>query len=172
MLTLLVIKWPPLPTKLVQKLRYSQAMEFTGRATTVQSTVCIVSTATYGANTWVLCCVLLSLCACAVAQLKGALQFSPVDSFAMILRKIAAQDFASEKLPRHSAMWRQIKSLLQSPAGHRSLCSALHRELFKPTLGEGQVSVSSRLWLQFHIVRELVRRWSVLGIWHMWTLCR
>ena len=44
-----------------------------------------------------------------------ASQFSPVESFITVLRKLAAEDFASENPPRRSAIRRQIKSLLKLP---------------------------------------------------------
>ena len=50
----------------------------------------------------------------AMAEAKEASEFSPVESFTTILRKLAAEDFASKKLLRHYAIQRQIESL---PAG-------------------------------------------------------
>ena len=66
---------------------------------------------------------------CAMAQSKESSEFLPTESFTTILRKLVAEDFASEKLPRHSAIRRQIECLLQSPGELKSLCSALHKEL-------------------------------------------
>ena len=54
------------------------------------------------------------------ARSREALEFSPVESFITVLRKLAAEDFATENLPRRSAIRRQIKSFLQLPTEHKS----------------------------------------------------
>ena len=88
-----------------------------------------------------------------------------MESFTTILHKLVAEDFASEKLPRHSAIQRQIESLLQSPAELKTLCSALHKEL-SPLIsslpsGKGRYRFQVELWPQFHVfrVREVPRIW-------------
>ena len=63
----------------------------------------------------------------------------------MILSKMAAEDLSSENLPRHSAISRQIESLLQSPAEHTSCVQPCNRKYFKPTFREGQASVCSKI---------------------------
>ena len=100
---------------------------------------------------------------CAMAQSKEALEFSPVKSFETTLCKIAAEDFASEKQLRNYAIQRQIKSLLQSPAELKSLCSALHKELSpfisNLPLGKGRHQLQVKLWhnsMYFEYERFLV----------------
>ena len=101
-----------------------------------------------------------------MAQSKEVSDFSPVESFSTLLRKLATQDFASKKLPRHSVIRRRIKSLLQSPAELQSLCSALHHDLTPiisrlPSEKGRHHRFQVELWPQFHLfrVREVPRIW-------------
>ena len=75
----------------------------------VRSTVRIVSMATYGTNARVsdIVCLCRRVHYGSVEGSVGVL----VESFTTILRKLAAEDFASEKLLRHYAIRRQIESL-------------------------------------------------------------
>ena len=50
-------------------------------------------------------------------SLSTAEDFSPLDSFTSILRKLATKEFASEILPRHRVIRQQIEALLQSTDG-------------------------------------------------------
>ena len=101
-----------------------------------------------------------------MAQSKEVSDFSSVESFSTSLRKLATQDFASEKLPRHSVIRRQIESLLQSPAELQSLCSALHHDL-TPIISRLHSEKGRHhrfqveLWPQFDLfrVREVPRIW-------------
>ena len=52
---------------------------------------------------------------CSMAQSKEGTAFSPLVSLATVLRKLSTKEFASERELRHSAIRRQIESLLQSP---------------------------------------------------------
>ena len=63
-------------------------------------------------------------------SLSAAEDFSPLDSFASILRKLATKEFASEILPRHRAIRQQIETLLQSTAELQSLCAVLHNKIY------------------------------------------
>ena len=78
-----------------------------------------------------------------------------MESFTTILRKLAAEEFASEKLLRQCAIRRQIESLLQSPAELKSLCSALHKELSllisSLPSGKGRHQFQVKLWPQFQV---------------------
>ena len=49
--------------------------------------------------------------ACGMAQSKEKTAFSPLESLATVLRKLSAKEFASERVLRHSAIWRQIQSI-------------------------------------------------------------
>ena len=49
--------------------------------------------------------------ACGMAQSKEEMAFSPLESLATVLRKLSAKEFASERVLRHSAIWRQIQSV-------------------------------------------------------------
>ena len=60
-------------------------------------------------------------------SLSTAEDFSPLDLFTSILRKLATKEFASEILPRHRVIRQQIEALLQSTAELHSLCAVLHR---------------------------------------------
>ena len=131
----------------------------------VSSTVRIVSMTTYGTNARVSDVVRFCPRRVRMAQSKEASEFSPVESFTTILRKLAAEDFASEKLLCHYAIRRQIESLLQSPVELKSLCSALHKEL-SPLVsslpsGKGRHQFQVKLWPQFHVfrIREVPRIW-------------
>ena len=67
---------------------------------------------------------------CTMAQSKEALDFLPVELFTTILHKLATHEFASETLSCHSAIRRQIESLLQSPAELQSLSIVFKSSLF------------------------------------------
>ena len=104
--------------------------------------------------------------ACGMAQSKEGTTFSPLESLATILRKLSAKEFASERVLRHSAIRRQIQSLLQSPAELQSLSSALHEDLLPlisslPSQKGRQQSFQVQLWPKFHVfrVREVPRIW-------------
>ena len=58
------------------------------------------------------------------------LDSSYVESFIAILRKLAIKEFASEKIPRHSVIRKQIESLVTSRSDIETLCSALHKDPF------------------------------------------
>ena len=89
------------------------------------------------------------LATCSMAQSRKALQFSTVELLIMVLRKLAAEDFASENLPHHSAIWRQIKSLLQSPAEHKFCVWPCNRNYS----GKCRYWFEVEFWLQFYIYR-------------------
>ena len=65
-------------------------------------------------------------------SLSTAEDFSPLDSFTSILRKLATKEFASEILPRHHVIRQQIaiEALLQSTAELQSLCAVLHKKIY------------------------------------------
>ena len=101
-----------------------------------------------------------------MAQSKERMAFSPLESLATVLRKLSAEEFASERVLRHSVIRRQIQSLLQSPAQLPSLSSALHEELLPlissvPSQKSRQQSFQVQLWPKFHVfrVRKVPRIW-------------
>ena len=49
--------------------------------------------------------------ACGMAQSKEETAFTPLESLATVLRKLSAKEFASGRVLRHSAIWRQIQSV-------------------------------------------------------------
>lgn len=51
---------------------------------------------------------------------------SPVESFTSILTKLATGEFASQQLPRHGTIRRQIGTLVQSGEDLQSLSKALN----------------------------------------------
>ena len=51
--------------------------------------------------------------ACGMAQLQEETAFSPLESFATVLRKLSAKEFVSERVLRHSVIWKQIQSLFE-----------------------------------------------------------
>ena len=75
----------------------------------VRSTARIVSMATYGTNAQVSDIVCLC-CRLRYGLVEGSVGVI-VEWFTTILRKLAAEDFASEKLLRYYAIRRQIESL-------------------------------------------------------------
>ena len=101
-----------------------------------------------------------------MAQSKERTAFSPLESLVTVLRKLSAEEFASERVLRHSAIRRQIQSLLQSPAELQSLSSALHEELLPlisspPSQKGRQQFFQVQLWPKFHVfrVREVPQIW-------------
>ena len=128
----------------------------------VHSTVQIVSMATYGTNAEVSDIVCLCCRHVRYGSVEGSIGVF-TSEIETILCKIAAEDFASEKLLRNYAIRRQIKSLLQSPAELKSLCSALHKELSpfisNLPLGKGRHQLQVKLWhnsMYFEYERFLV----------------
>ena len=61
-------------------------------------------------------------------SITGA-DFSSLDAFIAILRKLAAKDIASKILPRHCVIRKQIEALLKSSAELQPLSAAVHEEL-------------------------------------------
>ena len=57
--------------------------------------------------------------------------FSSLDAFITILHKLASNDFASKRLPRHCAIRKQIEAFLQSSVELEPLSAALHEEVFR-----------------------------------------
>ena len=115
-------------------------------------------------NAWSLS--LAVLVACGMAQSKEGMALSPLESLTTVLRKLSAEEFVSERVLRHSAIQRQIQSLLQSPAELQSLSSALHEEWLPlisslPLQKGRQQSFQIQLWPKFHVfrVRDAPRIW-------------
>ena len=95
------------------------------------------------------------------------LDSSYIESFIAILRKLAIKEFASEKIPRHSVIRKQIESLVTSRSDIETLCSALHKDLMVlvsqlPLRKIGRHSLQVELWPQFHLFRieELPQIWK------------
>ena len=87
-------------------------------------------------------------------SLSNAEDFSPLDLFTSILRKLATKEFASEILPRHSVIRHQIETLLQSTAELQSLCAVLHKKIYDvishlPAQKGRQHSFQVALWPKF-----------------------
>ena len=97
------------------------------------------------------------LTACGMAQSKEGTAFSPLESPATVLCKFSAEEFAIERVLRHSAIRGQIQSLLQLPGVLQSLSSALHEELLPltspPSQNGRQQSFQVQLWLTLHVFR-------------------
>ena len=115
-------------------------------------------------NAWSLS--LAVLVACGMAQSKEGMALSPLESLTTVLRKLSAEEFVSERVLRHSAIQRQIQSLLQSPAELQSLSSALHEEWLPlisslPLQKGRQQSFQIQLWPKFHVFRV----WEAPCIW-------
>ena len=84
-----------------------------------------------------------------------------MELFITVLHKLAAEDFASENLPRRSAIWRQIKSFLQLPTEHKSCVWSCNRNYS----GKCRYRFEVELWLQFYVyqVGEVPRNWRKLS---------
>ena len=84
-----------------------------------------------------------------------------MELFITDLRKLAAEDFASVKLPRRSAIRRQIKSFLQLPTEHKSCVRPCNRNYS----GKCRYRFEVELWLQFYVyqVGEVPRIWRKLS---------
>ena len=102
-----------------------------------------------------------------MAQLNETAEFLQVESFISLLRKLSTKEFASERLPRHSLIRKQIESLIQSPADLRSLSTTLHKEMIPiisslPSQKGRKHSFQVEQWPLFHAfrVREVPRIWK------------
>ena len=62
--------------------------------------------------------------------LTTAKDFSPLDSFIFLLRRLGSKEFEIERLPRHCAIWQQIEALIHSAAEHQSLCAVFHKKIY------------------------------------------
>ena len=87
--------------------------------------------------------------------------FSSLDAFIAILCKLASNDFASKRLPRHCAIRKQIEAFLQSSVELEPLSAALHEEVFAlvsslPAQKGRHHSFQVALWPQFHHLRTQV----------------
>ena len=92
-------------------------------------------------------------------SLPTAEDFSPLDSFTSILRKLATKEFASEILPRHRVIRQQIEALLQSTAELQSSCAFLHKKIYDvisrlPAQKGRQHSFQVALWPKFLCILE------------------
>ena len=87
-------------------------------------------------------------------SLSTAEDFSPLDSFSSILRKLATKEFASEIFLRHRVIRQQIEAPLQSTAELHSLCAVLHKKIYDvisrlPAQKGRQHSFQVALWPKF-----------------------
>ena len=94
-----------------------------------------------------------------VLSLSTAGDFSPLDSFTSILRKLATREFASEILSRHRVIRQQIEALLQSTAELQSSCAFLHKKIYDvisrlPAQKGRQHSFQVALWPKFLCILE------------------
>ncbi len=94
-----------------------------------------------------------------VVSLPTAEDFSPLDLFTSILRKLATKEFASEIVPRHHVIWQQIEALLQSTAELQSSCAVLHKKIYDvisrlPAQKGRQHSFQVALWPKFLCILE------------------
>ena len=77
------------------------------------------------------------------------LDSSYIESFIAILRKLAIKEFASEKIPRHSVIRKQIESLVTSRSDIETLCSALHKCLTQGIDGPCVTITTKENWKAF-----------------------
>ena len=92
---------------------------------------------------------------------------SPLESMVTVLRKLATEEFASERITRHVTIRRQIETLLESREELHSLCLTLHEGVTAvlanlPAKKGGRHSFQAALWPLFHTfrLREVPRIWK------------
>ena len=109
----------------------------------------------------------VALCLFSMAQSNETSDFSTVELFTSLLRKLSTMEFASERLPRHSSIRKQIESLVQSPEDLQSLSTTLHKEIVpiissQPLQKDRKHSFQVELWSLFHAfgVQEVPHIWK------------
>ena len=102
-----------------------------------------------------------------MAQSNQTSDSSIVESFTSLLIRLSTKEFASERLPHHSLIRKQIESLIQSPEDLQSLSTTLHKEMMPiisslPSQKSRKHSFQVELWPLFHAfrVREVPRIWK------------